>query len=411
MSRKPRVLFIQPGYPPEMGHFTEALAEVGAAVVGVADSPKEALPERVRRCLTNYIRVPSIMNEDSAVQEILREVRSVGVQFDRVETLWEPTVLLAAKVREALGVPGMSTDTALAFRDKELMKQRLDAAGIRTPRHAKCADERSIRAAVEAIGYPIMIKPIAGAGSADTHRVDDAADLERVLRAIQHVAVVSVEEFVEGREYTFDAISVDGVPRFYNIAWYRPRPLIARTVEWISPQVVALRHPDQAELAVGRKMGFDVLKALDFETGFTHMEWYLKDDGEVVFGEIGARVGGARLIDQMNFSNDADFYRGWAEAVCYGSMSEPVRRRHNVAIIFKRAQGQGRIQRITGLSAFLGRYGQHVAALELLPVGAHRRNWLQTLISDGFAIVRHPDLSACLHIADRFGVDVQLFAS
>ena len=79
--------------------------------------------------------------------------------------------------------------------------------------------------------------------------------------------------------------------------------------------------------------------------------------------------------------------------------------------MFKRAQGQGTIRRITGLGTYLARYGQHVACLDLLPVGAQRRNWLQTLISDGYAIVRHPDLQSCLTLADRFGTDVQLYAS
>ncbi len=405
-----RVLFLSPHFPAEMPFFTEGLAEVGATVVGVGDHPKEALPERCRRALSNYIRVPSIMDEDGVFEEVVREVRAAGVRFDRVETLWEPLVILAARLREALGVPGLTVEQALPFRDKELMKEKLDAAGIRTPRHFRARDEASVRAAAERLGYPLMIKPIAGAGSADTHRVNDGDDLERVLARTRHVPEVSVEEFVEGREFTFDAICAGGRPLFYNIAWYRPRPLIARTVQWISPQVVALRDPDAADLSGGRRMGLQVLEALGFESGFTHMEWYLKEDGEVVFGEIGARVGGARLIDQMNFSNDADLYRGWAEAVCYGRLSEPLHRRHNVAIIFKRAQGEGRIQRVTGLGPFLSRFGQHVAALDLLPVGAPRRDWKQTLVSDGYAIVRHPDLDACLSIADRFGVDVQLYA-
>jgi ATP-grasp N-terminal domain/ATP-grasp domain len=408
--RKKNVLFLNPSFPAEMPLFTLGLAEVGARVVGVGDHPKEALPERCQRALTNYIRVPSLFDEDAALNEILREVRNTGVSFDRVETLWEPMVILAARLREALGVPGLTVAQALPFRDKELMKRKLDAAGIRTPRHAKCSDDGSIRDAVERIGYPIMIKPIAGAGSADTHRVDDADDLTRVLRLIKHVPVVSVEEFVEGREFTFDTICAGGRPLFYNIAWYRPRPLIARTVQWISPQVVVLRHPDQEELAGGRAMGLAVLEALEFEAGFTHMEWYLKDDGEVVFGEIGARVAGARMIDQMNYSNDADLYRGWAEAVCHGSLSEPIHRRHNVAVIFKRAHGEGRIQDIRGLGAYLSRFGPHVTSLELLPVGAPRRDWKQTLISDGYAIVRHPDLDSCLTLADRFGTDVQLYA-
>ena len=406
-----KVLFLSPGYPAEMPHFTRGLAEVGAAVVGVGEQPKEMLPEVVRHALTNYIRVPSMFREDEAFREIMREVTQAGVSFDRIETLWEPLVILAARLREALGVPGLTVEQALPFRDKELMKRKLDAAGIRTPRHARASSEQQVRAAAEAIGYPLMIKPIAGAGSADTHRVDDPSDLDRVIQATRHVPEVSVEEFIEGKEYTFDTICAGGRPLFYNIAWYRPRPLIMRTVQWISPQVVVLRNPDAAELRGGLEMGKQVLRALEFEAGFTHMEWYQKDDGEVVFGEIGARVGGARLIDQMNYSNDCDLYRGWAEAVCHGRLTEDVQRRHNVAIIFKRAQGEGRIQGIKGLGAFLSRFGQHVTSLDLLPVGAHRRDWLQTLVSDGYAIVRHPDLASCLHMADRFGTDVQLYAS
>ena len=406
-----KVLFLSPAYPAEMPHFTRGLAEVGAAIVGVGEGPKEMLPDMVRRALTNYIRVPSLFREDEAFLEIMREITHAGVSFDRVETLWEPLVILAARIREALGVPGLTVKQVLPFRDKELMKRKLDKAGIRTPRHARATSEKQIRAAVEKIGYPIMIKPIAGAVSADTHRVDDARQLEAVIKAVRHIQEVSVEEFVEGREYTFDAICARGRLLYYNIAWYRPRPLIARTVQWISPQVVALRNPDAPELRAGLEMGKQVLEALEFEAGFTHMEWYLKEDGEVVFGEIGARVGGARLIDQMNYSNDCDLYRGWAEAVCHGRLTENIQRRHNVAIIFKRAQGEGRIQGIKGLGPYLARYGQHVAHLDLLPVGAHRRDWLQTLVSDGYAIVRHPDLASCLHMADRFGTDVQIYAS
>ncbi|MEZ4239031.1 MAG: hypothetical protein R3F59_23335 [Myxococcota bacterium] len=35
-----------------------------------------------------------------------------------------------------------------------------------------------------------------------------------------------------------------------------------------------------------------MLKALGMGSGFTHMEWYHKANGEVVFGEIGCRLAG-----------------------------------------------------------------------------------------------------------------------
>ena len=66
----------------------------------------------------------------------------------------------------------MTVAETVPFRDKERMKQVLDAAGIRTPRHARTTTVAGVWAAVERIGYPIIVKPIAGAGSADTYRVD-----------------------------------------------------------------------------------------------------------------------------------------------------------------------------------------------------------------------------------------------
>jgi len=72
--------------------------------------------------------------------------------------------------------------------------------------------------------FPLIVKPIAGAGSADTYRVDDGAGLDAVLARMQHVREASCEEFVAGDEFTFDTVSIAGVPAFANVAQYLPRP-------------------------------------------------------------------------------------------------------------------------------------------------------------------------------------------
>src|SRR5450432_4134101 len=86
------------------------------------------------------------------------------------------------------------------------------------------------------------------------------------------------------------------------------------------------------------------------------------------------------------------------------------RSRYNAASIFKRAQGQGRIVRIEGLTGLLAEVGEWVCSIDLLPIGAPRRDWLMTLISDGMIIVRHPELDSCIEIADRFATELQLYA-
>jgi hypothetical protein len=221
---------------------------------------------------------------------------------------------------------------------------------------------------------------------------------------------VSVEEFVDGEEFTFDTVCVDGRPRYFNIAQYLPRPLIARSNEWISPVIVALKDVHDPKYAQGIRLGLGVLEALGMGDGFTHMEWYRKANGEVVFGEIGARNGGAHLVDQMNYTADIDLYREWARAVCWKSFESRVERSYNAAIIFKRALGQGRITRIDGLERFNQQYGRHLVVDALLRPGQRRRDWLQTLVSDGYLLVRHPDLGATLHMADAAAREVTLYA-
>lgn len=402
------ILMISPGYPAEMPYFTRGLARVGARVIGVGDQSREALPPVAREHVTHHLQVRSLWDEPAVVREVQKLARQVRI--DRVECLWEPGMILAAKLREALGLPGMSVAQTIPFRDKEVMKQRLDAAGVRTPRHHRAVTEDQVREAAERIGYPVIVKPIAGAGSADTWRCDGRGDLERALALVKHVAEVSVEEFIEGEEFTFDTICAEGELYFENVCWYRPRPLVQRQNEWVSPQTVAVRELDQPDLIEGRRMGREVLAALGFRTGFTHMEWYRKADGEVVFGEIGGRPPGARTVDVMNYCTDNDTYVAWAEAVCKGRVERRFERKWNVVCTFKRAEGHGRIQRIVGLEPLLREFGPHVVEVDLTPVGAPRKNWKLSIVSDGYVVVRHPELGPALAMGDRIAREVHLYA-
>ena len=402
------VLLLSPGYPADMPEFTRGLAQAGARVFGVGDTPPDGLPPLVRRCLSDYIPVRSLWDEDAVIDALRQRLR--GDRLDRIECLWEPGILLAARLREAFGIPGLDVTQARRFRDKELMKQALDQAGIRTPRHVAAASVAAVWEAAERIGFPIIVKPIDGAGSADTYRVRDAEELRAVLPRLRHVPLVSVEEFIDGEEYTFDTITAGGRVAYYNVAWYRPRPLVARSNEWISPQVIALRDLDRPELADGIRMGFEVIEALGFDTGFTHMEWYRKGDGEVVFGEIGARPPGAHQVDQMKFVCDFDVFREWANAVTRGRVSDGITPRYNVANIYKRARGVGRISAVEGADTLQRAFGEHVVWNTLLPVGAQRRDWRKTLVSDGFIMLRHPDLATTLAMADRVGSELHLYA-
>ncbi len=403
------VLMISPGFPAEMPLFTRGLAEVGANVLGLGDQPVAAMDEDVRRALGDYLQVRELWKEEAVIGEVRKWLG--GRNVDLVECLWEPGMLLAAKLREALGVPGMTVEETVPLRDKEIMKQKLDEAGIRTPKHARAVTAEQVREFTAAIGYPVIVKPIDGAGSADTYCLRSDEDLEDALKLIGHVEQVSVEEFIEGEEYTFDTVCANGEVLFHNVAWYRPKPLVARLNEWISPQALCLRDTDTPEIAIGRELGLSVLKALNIRSGFAHMEWFRTAQGEAVFGEIGGRPPGGRLVHVMNYAHDIDLFAGWAEAVCYGRLSQDTSKKYNACVIFKRSRGGGqKISRIEGLESLMGRFGEHVVNIDLAAVGAARRDWRKVIVGDGWVVVRHPDLDATVEISDRFSTDLRIHA-
>ncbi|TPW08405.1 MAG: hypothetical protein FD129_2438, partial [bacterium] len=260
------VLFVSPGFPPEMPFFTRGLNSVEARVIGLGDQPEAGMPRMTRDNLSAYFRINGFADEAGMMAEVERIARQV--RLDRIECLWEPMMIPVARIREKLGLPGMTVAETIPFRDKEVMKRVLDAAGIRTPRHGNATSVAEARAAAGKVGFPLVIKPIAGAGSADTYKCESMEQLEDVFRKMKHIPEVSVEEFIDGEDFTFDTICAGGKVLFENICFYRPRALISRNNDWISPQTVALREVQADWVKSGRAMGYAVLEALNFKTGF-----------------------------------------------------------------------------------------------------------------------------------------------
>ncbi len=403
-----RVVFLSPSYPANMVHFTRGLAEMGARVYGVGDVARGSLPHDVKPYLHDYLEVPRITDEGDVADRVSNWLR--GTTVDRVLSNWEPLVLLAARLRERWGIPGMSVDTVRGFRDKQLMKERVRAAGLRVPRSRRVRSVRDAWAAAEEIGFPLVVKPIAGAGSADTYAVRSAAELTQVLPRLRDVPEAICEEYVEGEELTFDTVSIGGRPAFEHVMAYLPKPLEARTLEWVSPIGIGVRDLSQPKLQAGITLGRNVLRALGMGDGFTHMEWYLTPSGEAVFGEIGCRPGGASLVDQMNYTCDIDLYREWARVSLYGRFEADTTRKYNVGVVFKRAIGQGHISRIEGLHAFLQKAGPALVEERLARPGTPRKDWTQSQIADGYVVVRHPDWDEALRLCKSAASDVRLYA-
>jgi hypothetical protein len=79
-------------------------------------------------------------------------------------------------------------------------------------------------------------------------------------------------------------------------------------------------------------------------------------------------------------------------------------------IVFKRAQGSGRITRIEGLGDWLREAGKWCVEEQLLRPGTRRRDWKQTLLSDGHVMVRHPDWDEAYRLSFAAATGIKMYA-
>ncbi|MDX1605995.1 MAG: ATP-grasp domain-containing protein, partial [Candidatus Competibacterales bacterium] len=221
------VIFIEPSFPYNQRDFVRALAAAGANVIGIGERPVEHLSDEMKGWLGDYYQVRSVVHEPS----LLKAVKAIQDKLwvDRLEATVEAHIMAAARVREATGIPGISTKTAYLCRDKPAMKEALRQAGIPCAQSTRAENAQDARDFAEAVGYPLIIKPPDGAGAAGTFRVDDSAGLERVIResGLADGVAVAVEEFIEGHEGYIDTITVDGQVGHEFITHYYPNVLVA----------------------------------------------------------------------------------------------------------------------------------------------------------------------------------------
>lgn len=403
------IIFIEPSFPYNQREFVRGLAEAGAKVIGIGERPPEYLSDEVKRYLQHYVQVQSVVHEAS----LLRAVQAVQGQVwvDRLEATVEAHIMAAARVREAAGIPGTSVQTAYLCRDKPAMKEVLRKAGIPCAMSTRASDPATARAFAEQVGYPLIIKPPAGAGASGTWKVRDARELESVLResGVADGAEVAIEEFIEGHEGYLDTLTIKGEVAHEFITHYYPNVLTAMRERWISPQMVTTNRIEAKGYREVRQMARDVIRVLDIGTSATHMEWFAGPKG-LKFSEIGCRPPGVGQWDVYNAANEFDLYREWGHALVHGRPHDRPSRRFAAGMIALRPTRDGRITGYSGLDVVEREFGDCIVASHLPPAGSPTQPIEGGYMANAWMRVRHPDYDTLRHIMDTIGETVTVHA-
>lgn len=404
------VIFVEPCFPRNQSRFVRALAEVGARVTGIGESPMNSLPDGIRGSLYAYEQVGSVCNE----KEMLATVRRIqnGEWVDRLEATVEAHILPAARVREACTIPGTSVQTAFLCRDKPAMKEALRKAGIPCAQSDGVSSPEEAREFAQRVGFPLILKPRSSAGAAGTWRVDNLDELESVMTpsGLAHGASVAIEEFVEGHEAFYDTLCIGGRIQHEFVCHYFPGVLEAMRTRWISPYFLTTNRIDGDSYGEVKRMGKAVIEALGIGTSATHMEWFFGPKG-LKFSEIGCRPPGVGAWDLYCAGNDMDLYREWAMAIVHGHISKHPSRRYSAGLLNLRPECDGRITGYSGLDEMERLFGEWVIDAHFPPAGTPTQPVEAGYMANAWVRMRHPDYDRLREILDTVGRTVKVHAA
>lgn len=374
--------------------FARATASLpGVRLSVVAQDERDKFPADFLALLADFEPVADAMR----AADLCRGVQALAArqgQPDRLLGILEPLQVPLAEVRERLRIRGMDAATALNFRDKARMKNLFGAHDLPTARHMLCATAEQAHEFGQQVGFPLVCKPPAGAGSKATARCDSWPELLAFLQQSppQVGREVLVEEFVLGREFSFDSATLHGEHCFHNISCYYPTPLEVMANPWIQWCVVLPRDLRGPEFADIHRIGPRALATLGMWTGMSHLEWFRRRHGAIAIGEVAARPPGAQFMTLMSYVTNADMYRAFAQLMVEETWA-PLSRHFAAGAAYLRGQGgSGKrdavVKALHGFDEVRRELGDCIVEARLPTLGKAPSTSYE---GDGYVIVRHPD--------------------
>ena len=310
--------FMYKGFAPSLVRLLQRLRALGVVIHGVFQARPEGPSKYFRDqeaggCFDHHTFAD--IGAEAGAENVAAAVRSAGWDVQYAYSMHDSTQLIVAKVQELLGMPGNPVAAYEVARDKYAARKCLERAGLATIQamqvwKAEDADEVARR-----IGFPAIIKPTVGMGSAGVYRCNDKAELVANINrlfgdiktdwalnrnTIGKQAPVLAETcviptlFGGGRvnEHDVEVLMWDGECVYANIIdnWTTRPPYF---------QEVASNMPTLMDAEQQRAMidyAIKCVKAMGFTRGGFHTECWMTPAGPLLI-EVNARVGGGATVE------------------------------------------------------------------------------------------------------------------
>lgn len=261
----------------------------------------------------DYVLNIDYRNLDIVVSELVkfRENHKIAMIF----SVSEFGIEVAAGAAEILGIPyGSSFAAVKRARNKYLTRQFLRDKNVATPNFGIAKSIEEIEKIATNIGFPVIIKPLNGAGACSVIQLNSAGDMEEKITTMianrrkmpvndYRVDTTEeywiVEEYLDGVEISVECCTFDGETTVIAIhdkycdvcePYFIEKTFVTPPPRFSTQQIEEIQQ-----------MAKDVLAAIEYDYGVAHVEMKVTSKGPRLL-EVNARVGGGLNMESVYYS-------------------------------------------------------------------------------------------------------------
>lgn len=257
----------------------------------------KGLPNTVK---TKFLATEIVDDYYSWEVELLAESLCRMHNIEYIVSSSEDDTIRAARIREHMGMSGQSMNSAMAYRDKLIMKQICSEAKINVPKFAPVDSLADLLSFVEKQRFPVVVKPRLSAGSVGVHILNNMCDLKKFI-ATGVLSVVPdssgiwlVEEYIQAEFYHVDGLMEKGKILHCWPSQYSSGNLeSARNSSPIYTMLIDEVDPAYTQLRTLAEQVIDAFPETSFPTSF-HLEAWITDKG-TIFCEVASRTSGGTV--------------------------------------------------------------------------------------------------------------------
>ena len=239
------------------------------------------------------------------VVRVLDVARRIGID-GALTVSADRAVPVVAAVTEELGLPSIGSATAHLLTHKQAMRDTLGASGLPQPPYAVLRSPDEVDAALAAVPFPAVLKPVDSGGQRAVFRIENRDELERDLPAAVEESPTGeaiLEGFVDGIELNGIVIARGGEAALVTLSDRLRPPGVGFGVGWIHVYPPSI---PREQLRLAERVAVDAVRALGLRDAIAFPQLIASPDGSVAVVEVAARIPGGQMADLVRHAVGVD---------------------------------------------------------------------------------------------------------